>query len=174
LVEAARVTFGGIDVLVCNAGITGRPGPMHEVDFDDYERVMRINLRSIVVLTKLALPVMAASGGGSVIMLGSLSALRGNGAISSYALAKAALAQLTRNLAVQWGPKAIRVNTLSPGLLLANPAVRARRMQMTPLRRPGEPIEVAGAAVFLASAAASFVTGHNLVVDGGTVITDGS
>jgi NAD(P)-dependent dehydrogenase (short-subunit alcohol dehydrogenase family) len=143
---------------------------------------MRINLRSIVVLTKLALPVMAASGGGSVIMLGSLSALRGNGAISSYALAKAALAQLTRNLAVQWGPKAIRVNTLSPGLirtaisepLLANPAFRARRMQMTPLRRPGEPIEVAGAAVFLASAAASFVTGHNLVVDGGTVITDGS
>jgi NAD(P)-dependent dehydrogenase (short-subunit alcohol dehydrogenase family) len=173
LVQGARAAFGGIDGLVCNAGITGRAGPMEAVQWDDYERVMRVNLRSIVALTNLALPVMADGGGGSVILIGS---------ISAYALAKAGLTQLARNLAVQWGPRNIRVNTIAPGLirtalsepLLADAAFRARRMQMTPLRRPGEAVEVAGAAVFLASAAASFVTGHTLVVDGGTVITDAS
>jgi NAD(P)-dependent dehydrogenase (short-subunit alcohol dehydrogenase family) len=182
LVQGAQTHFGGIDVLVCNAGITGRPGRMQDLDFDDYDRVMRINLRSIVALANLALPVMAQSGGGSVIMMGSISAQRGNATIGAYALAKAALAQLARNLALQWGPSNIRVNTIAPGLirtaisepLLADPAFRARRMQMTPLRRPGEPIEVAGAAVFLASPASAFVTGQTLVVDGGTVITDGS
>jgi NAD(P)-dependent dehydrogenase (short-subunit alcohol dehydrogenase family) len=182
LVQGARAAFGGIDGLVCNAGITGRAGPMEAVQWDDYERVMRLNLRSIVALTNLALPVMADGGGGSVILMGSISALRGNGAIGAYALAKAGLTQLARNLAVQWGPRNIRVNTIAPGLirtalsepLLADAAFRARRMQMTPLRRPGEAVEVAGAAVFLASAAASFVTGHTLVVDGGTVITDAS
>jgi NAD(P)-dependent dehydrogenase (short-subunit alcohol dehydrogenase family) len=182
LVQGAQAAFGGIHGLVCNAGITGRAGPMQDLQWDDYDRVMRINLRSIVALTNLALPVMADGGGGSVILMGSISALRGNGAIGAYALAKAGLAQLGRNLAVQWGPRNIRVNTIAPGLirtaisepLLADPAFRARRMQMTPLRRPGEPIEVAGAAVFLASPAAAFVTGHTLVVDGGTVITDGA
>ncbi len=181
-INAHGIHFGGIDVLVCNAGITGRPGRMQDLDFDDYDRVMRINLRSIVALANLALPVMAQSGGGSVIMMGSISAQRGNATIGAYALAKAALAQLARNLALQWGPRNIRVNTIAPGLirtaisepLLADPAFRARRMQMTPLRRPGEPIEVAGAAVFLASPASAFVTGQTLVVDGGTVITDGS
>ncbi len=182
LLQAAHARFGGIDTLVCNAGITGRPGRMQDMDFNDYDRVMRINLRSIVALTNLALPQMAQAGGGSVILMGSISALRGNAAIGAYALAKAALAQLGRNLAVQWGPSNIRVNTIAPGLirtaisepLLADPAWRARRMQLTPLRRPGEPIEIAGAAVFLASQAAAFITGQTLVVDGGTVITDGS
>jgi len=89
---------------------------------------------------------------------------------------------LARNLAVEWGPRKVRVNAISPGLirtalsrpLLDNPDFLARRLQMTPLRRPGEVEEVAGAAVFLASPAGGFITGHNLVVDGGTVITDGS
>lgn len=182
LVDRTISHFGRLDILVCNAGITGRAGPFAEIDMADYDRVMAINLRSQVVLCNLALPHMAQSGGGSAILISSLSGLRGNGMINAYALAKAAVAQLARNLAVEWGPRNVRVNALSPGLirtelsapLLADASFMTRRMQMTPLRRPGEMAEVAGAAIFLASPAGAFVTGHNLVVDGGTRITDGS
>ncbi|WDF74514.1 SDR family NAD(P)-dependent oxidoreductase [Novosphingobium sp. KACC 22771] len=181
LVEGSVQALGGLDILVCNAGITGKPGPFATIDMDDYARVMAINLRSHVVLANLAAPYLAARGG-NAIFIASLSGLRGNGAINAYALAKAGVAQLARNLAVEWGPRGMRANAISPGFiatelskpLLDNEAFMARRMQMTPLRRPGRPEEVAGAAVFLASAAGGFVTGHNLVVDGGTLITDGS
>lgn len=182
LVDFALAELGGLDVLVCNAGITGQAGPFADIDMDDYARVMAINLRSQVVLTGLALPHIAARGGGSAVLIASLSGLRGNGRINAYALAKAGVAQLARNLAVEWGPRNVRVNAISPGFiatelsgpLLADEAFMARRMAQTPLRRPGTPAEVAGAAVFLASSAGAFVTGHNLVVDGGTLITDGS
>lgn len=182
LIDDTVTQLGGIDILVCNAGITGRPGPFATLDMDDYDRVMGINLRSQVQLCNLALPHIAARGSGAAILLSSLSGLRGNGAINAYALAKAGVAQLARNLAVEWGPRNVRVNAISPGLirtelsgpLMANEEFMARRMQMTPLRRPGEMDEIAGAATFLASAAGAFVNGHNLVVDGGTIITDGS
>ncbi len=182
LVEFAVAELGGIEVLVCNAGITGQPGPFAEIDMDDYAQVMAINLRSQVVLCNLALPQIAAKGGGSVVLIASLAGLRGNGRINAYALAKAGVAQLARNLAVEWGPRQVRVNAVSPGFiatefsrpLLANEKFMTRRMGQTPLRRPGTPQDVAGAAVFLASEAGAFVTGHNLVVDGGTVISDGS
>lgn len=182
LVARAENAFGGLDILVCNAGITGLPGPFSSVDMDDYDRVMAINLRSQVQLANLALPLIARQGGGAAVLISSLSGLRGNGRINAYALAKAGVAQLARNLAVEWGPANIRVNAVSPGFiatelsapLLADEAFMARRMAMTPLRRPGTPKEVAGTVAFLASDAGSFVTGHNLVVDGGTLITDGS
>lgn len=181
LVDGAVSALGGLDIIVCNAGITGRPGPFAAIDMEDYARVMAINLRSQVVLCNLAFPHLRARGGNAVL-IASLSGLRGNGAINAYALAKAGVAQLARNLAVEWGPHGVRANAISPGFiatelsapLLANQAFMTRRMGMTPLRRPGTPEEVAGAAVFLASAAGGFVTGHNLVVDGGTLITDGS
>lgn len=182
LVNFAVTTLGGLDILVCNAGITGKPGPFAQIDMDDYARVMAINLRSQVVLCNLALPHISAAGGGAAVLVASLAGLRGNGRINAYALAKAGVAQLARNLAVEWGPQAVRVNALSPGFiatelsqpLLDDAAFMAHRMAMTPLRRPGTPAEVAGAAVFLTSPAGAFVTGHNLVVDGGTLITDGS
>jgi len=182
LVHGTADHHGGIDILVCNAGITGRPGPFATVDMDDFDQVMAINLRSQVTLCNLALPHIAARGGGSTILISSLSSLRGNSAINAYALAKAGVAQLARNLAVEWGPRNVRVNAISPGFirtelsapLLADAAFMQRRMAMTPLRRPGEVHEVAGAALFLASAAGAFVTGQNLVVDGGTLISDGT
>jgi NAD(P)-dependent dehydrogenase (short-subunit alcohol dehydrogenase family) len=177
LVDGTVATFGGIDILICNAGITGQAGCS---GLEDFDAVMAINLRSQVALTNLALPHIAERKG-SVVLIASISALRGNASINAYALAKAGVAQLARNLAVQWGPKGVRVNTISPGLirtefsqdLMNNADFMARRMQMTPLRRMGEVDEVAGAALFLSSRAGGFVNGHNLVVDGGTVITDG-
>lgn len=182
LVEETIAACGGLTVLVCNAGISGASGPLETMELANFDLVMTLNLRSMVELTGLSLPHVVKSGGGSVILLSSIAGLRGNGAINAYALAKAGVAQLARNLAVEWGPRNVRVNAISPGLirtslsqpLLENAEFMARRMQMTPLRRPGEIEEVAGAAVFLASPAGGFISGHNLVVDGGTVITDGS
>lgn len=182
LMDFTAAQLGGLDLLVCNAGITGKAGPFAAIDMDDYARVMGINLRSQVVLCNLALPHIAQAGGGSAVLISSLSGLRGNGRINAYALAKAGVAQLARNLAVEWGPQGVRVNAVSPGFiatelsqpLLDDAAFMARRMAMTPLRRPGTVQDVAGAVAFLASDAGAFVTGHNLVVDGGTVITDGS
>ncbi len=192
LVDGTLSALGGLDILVCNAGITGKPGPFADADMDDYAAVMALNLRSQVVLCNLALPHIAAraknsgakdsGGGGAVVLMASLSGLRGNGRINAYALSKAGVAQLARNLAVEWGPRNVRVNAISPGFiatelsgpLLADDAFMARRMAMTPLRRAGTPDEVAGAALFLASDAGGFVTGHNLVVDGGTLVSDGS
>lgn len=182
LLDCAMRELGGLDILVCNAGITGKAGPFAEIDMDDFARVMSINLRSQVVLNNLALPRIADSGGGAAILVASLSGLRGNGRINAYALAKAGVAQLARNLAVEWGPKNVRVNAISPGFiatelsrpLLDDAKFMARRLAMTPLRRPGSPDEVAGVVAFLASSAGGFITGQNLVIDGGTLITDGS
>jgi NAD(P)-dependent dehydrogenase (short-subunit alcohol dehydrogenase family) len=177
LVEGTIEQFGGLDILVCNAGITDKRG---DSSVEDFDRVIAVNLRSQVALTHLTLPHIAVRQG-SVILIASIGGIRGNASINAYGLAKAGVAQLARNIAVQWGPKGVRANAISPGLirtgLIANlpqdSDFRARRMQMTPLRRMGEVEEVAGAAVFLASKAGGFVSGHNLVVDGGTVITDG-
>lgn len=182
LVDHAVNEYGGLDILVCNAGITGAAGPITEIDVDDYLRVFDINLHSMVSLCNLAYPQLAQRGGGSIILVSSISALRGNAAINAYALAKAGVVQLARNVAVQWGPDNIRANAIAPGLirteistpLLADEAFMKRRLQMTPLRRVGEVAEIAGCAHFLASDAGAFVTGQVLVADGGTTITDGS
>jgi len=113
--------------------------------------------------------------------MASIAGLRGNAKVNAYAYSKACVMQLTRNLAVQWGPQGVRVNAIAPGLIRTDmtegirsrPEFMERRLQLTPQRRLGEPEEVAGAAVFLASAAGGFVNGHILVVDGGTTIADG-
>lgn len=181
-IDALCEAAGPVDVLVCNAGVQGPAGPIASATDADWQQVMDINLRAAVRLSSRLIPGMAARGGGSVILMSSIAGLRGNRAIGLYGLSKAALAQLARNLAVEWGPHGVRVNAVSPGLvrtplaaqLLADEAFMARRLQATPLRRVGEPHEIAGVVVMLASRAGGFVTGHNLVVDGGTTISDGS
>jgi NAD(P)-dependent dehydrogenase (short-subunit alcohol dehydrogenase family) len=181
-VEQCVGRFGGIDIIVGNAGITGRTRTFAALEMDDFDHVMAINLRHMVVLAKLARPHLEARGGGSIILMASISAIRGNGHISSYAIAKAGLTQLARNLAVEWGPLNIRTNAIAPGLirtelsaaLETNAEFMAKRMQMTPLRRLGKVEEIAGTTLWLASPAGAFVNGQTIIVDGGTVITDGS
>lgn len=171
-----------VDILVCNAGIQGPAGPLHAASNDDWQRVFDVNLRGSAQLACALLPAMAERGAGRVILMSSIAGLRGNCAIGLYGLSKAALAQLARNLAVEWGPHGICVNAISPGLvrtplgahLFADEAFMRRRTAMTPLRRVGEPHEVAGVAVMLAGRAGGFITGQNIVVDGGTLISDGS
>lgn len=171
-----------IDVLVCNAGIQGPAGPLADATDSDWQSVFDINLRAAAKLTSRLIPTMAYRGSGSVVLMSSIAGLRGNKAIGLYGLSKAALAQLARNLAVEWGPHGVRINAISPGLirtpmaksLMSDEAFMARRLQATPLRRVGEAHEVAGVVAMLASAAGAFITGQNLVVDGGTTISDGS
>jgi NAD(P)-dependent dehydrogenase (short-subunit alcohol dehydrogenase family) len=182
LIEQTVAHFGGLDILICNAGITGKTRTFAALDMDDFDHVMHINLRHMVVLCRLARPHLAARGGGSIILMASISAIRGNSQISSYALAKAGVTQLARNLAVEWGPQNIRTNAIAPGLirtelsapLESNAAFMEARMRMTPLRRMGSVDEIAGTTVWLASPAGAFTNGQTIIVDGGTVVTDGT
>lgn len=180
LVQSATAAFGRIDSLVCNAGMQGPAGPLLDTQPDDWQQVFQVNLVSAHALCAGLIPAMAQRGSGSVVLMASIAALRGNKAIGLYGMSKAALAQLARNLAVEWGPSGVRVNAIAPGLirtplaegLLANAEFMNRRLAMTPLRRVGEPLEVAGVAAMLASRAGGFITGQTLVVDGGTLISD--
>ncbi|HVW68664.1 MAG TPA: SDR family oxidoreductase [Steroidobacteraceae bacterium] len=182
LVDAADHEFGGVDVLLANAGISGFSGPLGEVDDAAWNQVFEINLRHAARLSALVAPRMAARGGGSIVLTGSIAGLRGNKHIGLYGMSKAALMQLARNLAVEWGPENVRANAIAPGLInthwagsiMTNEQARQRRLGLTPLRRIGQPWEIAAAALFLASPGAAFMTGQTLVVDGGTVISDGN
>lgn len=182
LVDAALRLCGAIDILVCNAGVAPHMGPIAGASDADYEMTMTVNLRSVLWLTSAVIAHMVPRRSGSVVLMSSIAGVRGNKGLGLYGLSKAALAQLARNLAVEWGPSGIRVNALSPGVtrtafarpLTDDAAVMQRRLALTPLRRIAEPEEIAGAALFLVSRAGGFVTGHNLIADGGTTIGDGN
>ena len=176
LVDRTVAHWGGIDVLVCNAAVNPYLGPAAGASDEVYERVMGANVRSNFWLCNMVLPQMAERGGGSVIIISSIGGLRGSSQLGLYAISKAADMQLARNICVEWGPRNIRANAIAPGLvrtdfaraLWEDPDLYRRRTRTTPLQRIGEPDEIAGAAIFLASAAGSFVTGQTLVIDGGT------
>lgn len=182
LAGAVLARFGRLDVLVCNAGVAAHMGPLASASAAQWDLTMTVNLRSAVWLTNALLPSMAEQGGGSVVLMASIAGVRGNRALGLYGLSKAALAQLARNLAVEWGPANIRVNAISPGVIQTEfarpltdaPEVLQRRLALTPLRRVGQPAEVAALALLLAAPGGAFISGQNLIVDGGTTIGDGN
>ncbi len=179
LVSETKNQFGQIDILVCNAAVNPYYGPMAGLTDDAFAKVVDSNVRSNIWLCNLVLPAMAERKDGSVIIVSSIGGLKGSLNLGIYAISKAADFQLARNLAVEWGPRNIRVNCIAPGLvrtdfaraLWDNPEALARTEAATPLRRIGEPEDIAGAAVYLASPASRWMTGQVIVIDGGVTIS---
>ena len=179
LVARSKEAFGKIDVLVCNAAVNPHYGTTQDIPDSAFQKVIDCNIRSNHWLCQMVVPEMAARGDGVVIIVSSIGGLKGSASLGTYGLSKAADMALARNLAVEWGPKNVRVNCIAPGLvrtdfaraLWENPAIYDQTVQRYPLGRIGEPDEIAGAAIFLASAAGSFMTGQTLVIDGGATIT---
>jgi NAD(P)-dependent dehydrogenase (short-subunit alcohol dehydrogenase family) len=178
LVEETDRKFGKIDILVCNAASNPYFGPLAGIQDDQFRKILDNNILSNHWLAQLVSPQMIKRREGSIIIVSSIGGLRGSPVLGAYCISKAADLQLARNLAVEYGPHNVRVNCIAPGLiktdfaraLWEDKARLAVREEQTPLRRIGEPDEIAGAAVFLASAASSFVTGQNIVIDGGVTI----
>jgi NAD(P)-dependent dehydrogenase (short-subunit alcohol dehydrogenase family) len=164
LIDTTRQRWGRIDVLVCNAASNPYYGPMAGISDDQFRKILDNNIVS--------------NKSGSIIIISSIGGLRGSPIIGAYCISKAADMQLARNLAVELGPHQVRVNCIAPGLIKTDFAkalwedekLLAERNQSTPLRRIGNPDEIAGAAIFLASKAGSFMTGQTLVIDGGVTI----
>lgn len=178
LVGATRAALGHIDILVCNAAVNPHFGPMSELPDRAFEKILSTNILSNHWLVQMVLPGMIERRDGAVIVVSSIGGLRGHSTLGAYCVSKAADLQLVRNLAIENGPHNIRVNAISPGLIRTDFAralwedsdLLNRRVARDPLRRIGEPEEIAGIAVYLASRAASFTTGQNFVVDGGATI----
>ena len=178
LVAQTREQLGEIDILVCNAAVNPFYGPMSQLPDDAFAKVLQINIQANHWLAQMVIPSMVERGGGSVQIVSSVGGLRGSDTLGAYCISKAADLQLVRNLAVENGPGNVRVNAISPGLvrtdfaraLWENPDILSERTKNDPLRRIGEPEEIAGISVYLASAAGSFTTGQNFVIDGGSTI----
>lgn len=181
LVDATIARWGSIDVLVCNAAANPHFGPSISITDAALEKVIQTNLYSNIWLCNLTLPGMAERKDGVVIIISSVAGFSGTNLLGAYAISKAADMQLARNLAVEWGPHNIRVNCIAPGVirthfakaLWADPQRAAALARRYPLRRLGEPDDVAGIAVMLASRAGNFITGQTVVVDGGGLISGG-
>lgn len=175
LVNETNAAFGKIDIVVCNAASNPYYGPMSGITDEAFAKILSNNIISNNTLVNLVSPQMIERKDGAIIIISSIGGLRASTVIGAYCISKAADVQLARNLAAELGPHNIRVNCISPGLvktdfakaLWADDDTREQREEETPLRRLGEPNDIAGAAVFLASKAGSWTTGQNIVVDGG-------
>ncbi len=178
LVRETHAQLKKIDILVCNAAVNPVYGSMRELPDDAFEKILRVNIMANHWLAQLVLPEMIARREGVIIIVSSIGGLKGHDKLGAYCISKAADLQLVRNLAFENGPHNVRVNAISPGLirtdfaraLWENPDILQRRTMHDPLRRIGEPEEVAGIAVYLAARAGSFTTGQNFIIDGGSTI----
>lgn len=178
LVDATRHAFGKIDVLVCNAASNPYYGPMAGIEDAQFRKILDNNILSNHWLIQMVAPEMRARREGSIVIVSSIGGLRGSPVIGAYNVSKAADMQLARNYAVEFGPDNVRVNCIAPGLirtdfaraLWEDPERIAATNATTPLRRIGEPEEIAGAVVYLASRASGFMTGQAMVIDGGVTI----
>ena len=175
LVEETRKAFGKIDILVCNAASNPYYGPMSGISDAAFEKILGNNIVSNHWLIHMVAPEMAERKDGAIIVVSSIGGLRGSRVLGAYAISKAADMQLARNLAQELSPSNIRVNCIAPGLVKTDFAralwdtkeAENRSSFATPLRRLGEPDDIAGAAVFLASRAGAWMTGQTIVIDGG-------
>jgi NAD(P)-dependent dehydrogenase (short-subunit alcohol dehydrogenase family) len=178
LVDQTRRAFGQVDVLVCNAASNPYYGPQEGIADDQFRKILDNNIVSNHWLISMVAPEMRARRSGSIVIISSIGGLRGSPVIGAYCISKAADMQLARNLAVEYGPDNVRVNCIAPGLIKTDFAralwedekLAERRNATTPLRRIGNPEEIAGGVVFLASAASAFMTGQTIVIDGGVTI----
>ncbi|TWP33910.1 SDR family NAD(P)-dependent oxidoreductase [Leekyejoonella antrihumi] len=187
LITSAVEAFGGLDILVNNAGIGGGKVRLHEIEPDDFDRVINVNLRGTYLCSKFAIPHFLAQHDGRIINTASTYGLIGAPNAAAYCASKGAIINLTRQLAVDYGPDGIRVNAICPGYIDtglgrraeqltpdefdAATAVREKAAGMQPLGRQAQPVEVANVALFLATDAASFMTGAIIPVDGGCTTT---
>ena len=183
LVDATRAKWGGIDIVVSNAASNPYYGPLTGISDEAFDKIVTNNVKSVLWLAGMTLEGMAQRAettgkAGSFIVIGSIGGILANTVIGAYGVSKAADHHLVRNLAAEWGPRNVRVNAIAPGLvktefaraLWEDPERAAERIQATPLRRLGEPRDIGGIAVFLASDAAAFITGQCIVADGGVTI----
>ncbi|MFC6196729.1 SDR family NAD(P)-dependent oxidoreductase [Ponticaulis profundi] len=179
LVDQTNAAFGKIDIVVCNAASNPYYGPMSGISDEQFEKVLSNNIISNHWLIQMALPQMVERKDGAIVLVSSIGGLKGSPIIGAYNISKAADFQLARNLATEFGKHNIRINCIAPGLiktdfaraLWENPDNLKRALATTPMARIGEPEEIAGAAVFLASKAGSYTNGQMIVVDGGTTIS---
>jgi NAD(P)-dependent dehydrogenase (short-subunit alcohol dehydrogenase family) len=176
LVDETRRQLGRIDILVCNAASNPYYGPMGGITDDQFRKILENNVLANHWLVQMVAPEMIERKEGSIIIVSSIGGLKASEVIGAYNVSKAADFQLARNLAAEFGRHQVRVNCIAPGLvrtdfakaLWENPETLKAVTAHTPLKRIGEPHEIAGAAVYLASPASTFVTGQAIVVDGGS------
>jgi len=180
LVDTAVQTWGRLDILVCNAAVNPYFGPMQTMPEESYDKIMNCNVKANFLLCNMAAPRMADAGGGSILIVSSIGGNQGSGTLGVYGISKAADFALTRNLAIEHGPKGIRANCIAPGLiktdfsraLWQNEQLLKNVEEGTPVRRIGVPDDIGGVAVFLSSRAAAYITGQTLVVDGGITVRE--
>ena len=178
MVQKTRDAWGSIDVLVCNAASNPYYGPMTGMSDEVFNKIMHNNVLSSSWLCNMVYPDMKTKKNGAIVLISSVGGLHGSHVIGPYNISKAADMQLARNLAVEWGPDNIRVNCIAPGLIrtdfakaLTDDPVKAGMVENeTPLRRIGDPDDIGGIAVLLASAAGKYITGQTIVADGGMMI----
>jgi NAD(P)-dependent dehydrogenase (short-subunit alcohol dehydrogenase family) len=181
LTEKTREAFGRIDILVCNAATNVHMGPMSTITDEQFRKILDNNVLSNHWLIQLVVPEMSARREGAIVIVSSVGGLQGSTLLGAYSLSKAADLQLARNLAAELGPQNITVNCVAPGIvktdfaraLWQNPKIARAAEAATPLRRLGEPDDVAGAVVFLCSPAGRYITGQTLVIDGGALVGGG-
>ncbi|MCW1988216.1 UNVERIFIED_ORG: NAD(P)-dependent dehydrogenase (short-subunit alcohol dehydrogenase family) [Sphingomonas sp. R1F5B] len=181
LVSETRQRFGKIDILVCNAASNPYYGPMAGITDEQFRKIFDNNVLANHWLVNMVVPEMIERENGAIVIVSSIGGLIGSDVIGAYNVSKAADFQLVRNLAIEFGRHNVRVNAIAPGVirtdfakaLWEDPEAEAALKRVTPLGRIGEPDEIAGAAVFLASKAGAYVTGQGIVVDGGTTIRGG-
>jgi NAD(P)-dependent dehydrogenase (short-subunit alcohol dehydrogenase family) len=179
LIDESTRTLGKIDVLVCNAASNPYYGPAAGISDDQFNKILSNNIVANNWIISMVVPQMIARKEGSIVIISSIGGIKGSTVLGAYAISKAADMQLARNLACEYGPSNVRVNCIAPGLIKTdfakalwdNPDTLKASTARSPLLRIGIPDEIAGAAVFLGSAAGNFMTGQTIVIDGGATIS---